>query len=160
MGTRGFVGFKIDGKTKGMYNHFDSYPEGLGKHVRDFCLQVPDWNALRATFDDVEVIDQDSTPTLAHQEMMKPFTNLNVSNQSPEDWYCLFRNLQGADILGALASGQISIIPDNEPFNDEYTYIIDFDGMELVGYDSQNEFYRHPLNDLPEMEMENSEGEL
>lgn len=33
MSTRGLVGHTIDGKTYGTYNHFDSYPEGLGKGV-------------------------------------------------------------------------------------------------------------------------------
>lgn len=33
MGTRGFVGFVIDGQEKIGYNHFDSYPDGLGVDV-------------------------------------------------------------------------------------------------------------------------------
>jgi len=33
MGTRGFVGFKKDGEIKGWYNHYDSYPEHLGRVV-------------------------------------------------------------------------------------------------------------------------------
>lgn len=34
MGTRGFVGFKDDnGDIHGWYNHFDSYPDGLGQQV-------------------------------------------------------------------------------------------------------------------------------
>ncbi len=35
MGTRGFVGFKKDGEIKGWYNHYDSYPEHLGRLVVD-----------------------------------------------------------------------------------------------------------------------------
>ena len=38
MGTRGFVGFKQKGIIKGWYNHFDSYPSGLGEEVVEkFC---------------------------------------------------------------------------------------------------------------------------
>ena len=34
MGTRGLVGFvRKDGSKKGAYNHFDSYPEGLGLKI-------------------------------------------------------------------------------------------------------------------------------
>lgn len=37
MGTRGAYGFYKDGQNKLTYNHFDSYPEGLGNTVVDFC---------------------------------------------------------------------------------------------------------------------------
>jgi hypothetical protein len=33
MGTRGALIFRIDGQDKVIYNHFDSYPSGLGKSV-------------------------------------------------------------------------------------------------------------------------------
>lgn len=33
MGTRGFICFVIDAKEKTAYNHYDSYPDGLGLHV-------------------------------------------------------------------------------------------------------------------------------
>ena len=34
MGTRGAYGFRINDKDKVTYNHFDSYPDGFGKHNR------------------------------------------------------------------------------------------------------------------------------
>lgn len=33
MGTRGVVGWKTETGWRGVYNHWDSYPTGLGKHV-------------------------------------------------------------------------------------------------------------------------------
>jgi hypothetical protein len=33
MGTRGFVGYKKGNVINGWYNHYDSYPEGLGRVV-------------------------------------------------------------------------------------------------------------------------------
>lgn len=33
MGTRGMYGFYRNGVTKATYNHFDSYPEWLGKKL-------------------------------------------------------------------------------------------------------------------------------
>ena len=33
MGTRGLLGFIIKGKKKGSYNHWDSYPSGLGMEI-------------------------------------------------------------------------------------------------------------------------------
>lgn len=35
MGTRGTWGFVADGDEKLTYNHFDSYPDGLGVDVLD-----------------------------------------------------------------------------------------------------------------------------
>jgi hypothetical protein len=40
MGTRGLIGFIIKGVKKGAYNHWDSYPEGLGNAVVDFILSL------------------------------------------------------------------------------------------------------------------------
>lgn len=36
MGTRGFIGLIIAGKRHAVYNHFDSYPDGLGRDVVRF----------------------------------------------------------------------------------------------------------------------------
>jgi hypothetical protein len=33
MGTRGLLGFIIKGKKNGTYNHYDSYPTGLGNNI-------------------------------------------------------------------------------------------------------------------------------
>ncbi|SVD17359.1 uncharacterized protein METZ01_LOCUS370213, partial [marine metagenome] len=33
MGTRGAIGFTIDGQNKLTYNHMDSYPEWLGARI-------------------------------------------------------------------------------------------------------------------------------
>lgn len=41
MGTRGCVGVYIEGKQwRGVYNHYDSYPEGLGKEVFEHLQTV------------------------------------------------------------------------------------------------------------------------
>lgn len=38
MGTRGLLGFIISGRRHASYNHFDSYPSGLGAQVAKFIL--------------------------------------------------------------------------------------------------------------------------
>lgn len=38
MGTRGLLGFIIAGRRRASYNHFDSYPSGLGAQVAKFIL--------------------------------------------------------------------------------------------------------------------------
>ena len=40
MGTRGAYGFKSQNKIKVIYNHFDSYPSGLGEDVVNFIQRV------------------------------------------------------------------------------------------------------------------------
>ena len=40
MGTRGLIGFIIKGKRRATYNHFDSYPEGMGNDVIRFILSL------------------------------------------------------------------------------------------------------------------------
>jgi hypothetical protein len=40
MGTCGLLGFIIKGKTNGSYNHFDSYPTGLGLDIIEFILSL------------------------------------------------------------------------------------------------------------------------
>ena len=36
MGTRGLYGFRKNGVDKVTYNHWDSYPDGLGKQILRF----------------------------------------------------------------------------------------------------------------------------
>lgn len=41
MGTRGLLGYiRKDGTRKGCYNHYDSYPSGLGKAIADFLRSL------------------------------------------------------------------------------------------------------------------------
>lgn len=42
MGTRGKIGFVQKGVRKGVYNHFDSYPSGLGDDIIKFILNHTD----------------------------------------------------------------------------------------------------------------------
>lgn len=62
MGTRGAVGFHVDGKTFVTYNHFDSYPAGLGDHVvadlRELIGDL-DIDGLREKVRYIEAVDTD-----------------------------------------------------------------------------------------------------
>jgi hypothetical protein len=40
MGTRGLLGFIIQARRHGIYNHWDSYPSALGKIMVDFLLSL------------------------------------------------------------------------------------------------------------------------
>lgn len=107
MGTRGCFGVRVDGKDKLMYNHFDSYPSGLGK---DFVDQVKKLvkkqgiKAIRKKASDMRVVDGDQKPTPADIHLYQKYSNTGVGEQSLEDWYCLLRNLQG-DLEKCLDAG-------------------------------------------------------
>ncbi len=94
MGTRGALGFHKNGEDKVTYNHFDSYPSHLGKHVLEFIKNVSVEDMERA-YDRIELVDWDSEPTEAQVVECMKFLELGVSGQSPKDWYCLLRNAQG-----------------------------------------------------------------
>ena len=40
MGTHGLLAFVVNGRTKGVYNHYDSYPTGLGHEIIKFILSI------------------------------------------------------------------------------------------------------------------------
>jgi hypothetical protein len=143
MGTRGLYGFYRDGVTKATYNHYDSYPEGLGAVIVDF-LRSTSIHELNRIFDNIILIDEHSKPTEEQIENCAPFTNLGVSNQSTDDWYCLLRNAQGG--LDAYKEGLKYMIDSQGFIQDslfcEYAYIINLDDNVLEIYEG---FQKEPV---------------
>ena len=142
MSTRGLYGIRKNGIDKLTYNHFDSYPEGLGKKVVKFCLGN-DEKTLHKFFDLIEVVDGNDAPT---KEQVEYCTSLGlddtgVGEQSLYDWYCLIRNLQGDFCLyQKLVEGhnRIYMIDGIDFIKDslwcEYAYIINLDDNVLEFY--------------------------
>lgn len=61
MSTRGLLGHKIDGVVRGMYNHYGSYPEGLGVEVFKLIRDM-DWDIFKDRLQELHynsVIDRD-----------------------------------------------------------------------------------------------------
>lgn len=56
MGTRGAVGIRLGGIDKIGYNHYDSYPDGLGKEVIMY-LKCKSVDMLKRVFDEIELDD-------------------------------------------------------------------------------------------------------
>src|SRR5271169_1739417 len=110
MGTRGAYGFIVDEVEKVTYNHFDSYPSGLGKDILTF-LSGKDLNLLKENAQKIQMVDERSVPTKEQIAVCKNFTDLGVSSQSENDWYCLLREAQGS--LEPYMSG-LSIMVDNK----------------------------------------------
>ncbi len=134
MGTRGACGFLKDGKLKVAYNHFDSYPDHLGADILEFVRAHTNERMVEMC-DGIELIDEDKPPTPEQKKQCAGTTDLKVSNQSDDDWYCLLRHAQGD--LAAYAN--VGFMPDAEGFlNDslfcEYAYIINLDDSVLEVY--------------------------
>lgn len=145
MGTRGVFGVHVNGNSKLMYNHFDSYPSGLGVAVlRDIKRLVKEkglnWLKERALA--VQQIDENETPTDEQIALFAPYTDLEVSEQSVKDWYCLLRGLQGelAKVLevGYMTDGNNFI---HDSLFCEWGYVLNLDDNKLEVYKG---FQHHP----------------
>lgn len=138
MGTRGLYGFRKNEQDKTSYNHFDSYPEGLGADVLKF-IQNHSIAEMNKFYDRIIMVNEDATPTDEQKENCRKngFVNLNVSNQSENDWYCLLRNVQG--YLEDLYKCEFPYMIDDSDFIKdslfcEYAYIINLDTNVLEFY--------------------------
>lgn len=179
MGTRGAIGFKLDQKEVIFYNHWDSYPDGLGQDMVDYVRSVSDWNAIRDQVTAFEAVDRDQKPTAEQKAWAHKLgtVNLSVSERSENDWYCLTHAAQGDIALQLeLGFGELGNDFPRDSLFCEYAYIINLDTMELEFYEGFNEnreaegryargddedFARHgyagvrlvgeaPLDDIPE----------
>lgn len=135
MGTRSAIGFRIDGTDKLVYNHSDSYPDGLGADLIDQLGEMLKNPTLKEQARALVAIPEDYTPTPEDVERCKPYTNLGVSTRSLSDWYCLTREAQG-DLNALLVIGKFS------PYDEflisslfcEFAYIINLDENLLEFY--------------------------
>lgn len=154
MGTRGASGFKVNGQLKVMYNHYDSYPDGLGTEVVSFVRSVVEnkqVDQLIANAAKLILVDETSKPTDELIDKYTKFADQDVSTRRLDDWYVLLRDLQGDGILRKTLSGEVEHIMDGESFlRDslfcEYAYIINLDDRTLEFYKG---FQTTPQKDNP-----------
>ena len=96
MGTRGSLGFICENKEYLNYNHFDSYPSGLGQKILEFIAEInkkDGWIQFKENGKKVIPITEKITdPEI--QKRYEKYSNLSVSDKTIEDPYCLFRNIQ------------------------------------------------------------------
>lgn len=108
MGTRGAYGFRINGLDKVTYNHFDSYPDYLGRHVLEYIATTP-LPTIREVASGIVLVNEESKPTPELIQAYDKYSDIGVSEHSLQDWYCLLRKAQG-ELL---------------PFNDDLRHMID-----------------------------------
>lgn len=135
MGTRGVFGFHKNNVDKITYNHYDSYPSGLGNDVKKF-ISNHTMSDLNKIFKRIIMVTNEIPPTPEQIEECKKYCNLDVSEQSTSDWYCLTRDAQGNP--EAYAKDLKYMIDDHKFIEDslmcEWGYIINLDSERLEIY--------------------------
>ena len=157
MGTRGAVGFRANKQDKVTYNHFDSYPSGLGSDVISF-IRSHSFEDIQKAAQNIQMVDTSIEPTPQQIKDCAPWTDLSVSNQSTSDWYCLLRSAQGD--LGAYVQG-LKYMNDSKGFllNSlfcEYAYIINVDTKQLEFYTGFNKKARKTKGRYADKQPEDS----
>jgi hypothetical protein len=146
MGTRGFMGVVVDQQVKLTYNHFDSYPAGLGLDVLHYMRGVPN-EEIEITRSLAKLLAPvpETDPTDTDVKRLETWTDLHVGSRTPDgrpSWYQLLRRTQG-DIGAVLAAG---LYEDAGEFAAdslfcEWGYLIDLDAETFEVYEG---FQRAP----------------
>lgn len=144
MSTRGTLAVKIDGETKGSYNHSDSYPTWLGNRVLEFLRDADLDEVRRKARALVPVPDRE--PNMEEVARLKPYIDLGVSTRSTKEWYCVLRGTQG-DLAKILDAGLYEPFPVGD---DEYSYVVDLDAERLAIYRHDEKIVDLPFAELPE----------
>ncbi len=143
MGTRGAFGFHSEKKDKVSYSHYDSYPDGLGQDIMNF-IRHETLDSLKEIGARIQMVSSDSKPTPQQINECQNWTDMSVSNQSTNDWYCLLRKSQGN--LDAFNHGLNYMLDSNDFLLDslfcEYAYIINIDNKTLEFYSGFNQMAR------------------
>lgn len=170
MGTRGYIGIKKDNVLKGMYNHFDSYPTGLGISVIEDINKIKKENRIKVlneTFDYIQLVNDDIEPTdqIIKECETAGVVNLGVSNQDLKDWYCLLRETQMN--FSIYLNKKIPYMLDGNDFLKdelfcEWAYIIDLDENLLKVYTDGDKIIRAKFNleELKTNDMKKLEKEI
>lgn len=135
MGTRGFVGFVVDGTEKISYNHWDSYPGGLGLDVLKW-LRQQDISEVREAAAKLRLVDNNEPATVKDIERVGTrYADRGVSTGKLSEWYVLLRETQGnpAAILDAGVMIDGSDFPYDSLFC-KYGYLIDLDQQTFEVY--------------------------
>lgn len=133
MGTRGLVGFVVDDTVKASYNHFDSYPNGLGLDVVKFVQGIANVSEVFEKAQAITLVSEDAEPT---PEQVQQITGQSKPDAAVGgDWYTWLRDAQGnlAEYL------LIGFMIDNKAFGYaslfcEWGYLVNLDNKTVEVY--------------------------
>lgn len=137
MSTRGVYGFRKDGMDKLSYNHFDSYPGGLGMTMAGFAGSY-NMETLCKLFDKIRLVPELEKPTPEEwQECAAvPFLWEGKTQKPLEDtgWYGILHRAMGKPryLIEAMECGVTPFMLDSNAFIKdslfcEHGYIINLD---------------------------------
>jgi hypothetical protein len=135
MGTRGTITVTFKGRSFRIYNHWDSYPSGLGLQLLKELIELfktMTLEQMREAMSKMVIIEERDDgkgprePTPEEIKKLAPYTNLGVSERSTRDWYCLLRGCQGSIKLTLEAGYALS-----HDGGEEYNYVVDLDNAKL-----------------------------
>ncbi len=141
MGTRGAWGFIKNGEEKVTYNHFDSYPDGLGQQVIDFAGKFA--LILNEIYDRIELVNESNKPSSLEWKHCKEIGSVRMNVGTPDDldWYKALRNAQsdGIELYGKglkyMSDGKSFVL---DSLFCEFAYIINLDTNVLEVYKGFN----------------------
>ena len=149
MGTRGAIGFIVNGEEKVSYNHMDSYPSYLGKELLKDLTTISDLNILHENVRRISMVDASDVPELSPEEIanLKEFTNTSVGQG--DDWYSILRESQGSIQPYCRQENPLRYMNDAKGFLYdslfcEYAYIINLDTNMVEFYRGFNEHWDAP----------------
>ena len=142
MGTRGAYGFRVDGKDKVTYNHYDSYPYGLGIDILQYISNTP-LEKINQVAKKIIMVDSDNKATVKEQKRYMNNADFSVSSKDPKEWYVLLRNTQGNLSVYNEDEGNVEHMIDSQSFLldslfCEYAYIINVDSGMFEYYEGFN----------------------
>jgi len=129
MGTRGVFGYIIGKKKYITYVHYDANML-YDILIRELYLLLNKFGSievLQTEFEKIKIVDDVDYPTIEDKEKCKYFTDLEMSSQTTNDWYCLLRGCQSS-FINLLEAGYIKT--QEEEYG--YVVILDFDKKVLV----------------------------
>lgn len=129
MGTRGLIGFIIKGVRKGAYNHFDSYPEGLGNDIVKFILALRKEDIIKMQ----TLVEAVSTRCSAIRRL--PGTLADPPPQLVWVTEIDSSTTHNRDLLQRVWEGQKEVVDATDFLYDgmfcEYAYFVDFDKRRI-----------------------------
>ena len=137
MGTRGLFGLRYDGIDKVTYNHYDSYPGGLGcdllAELRQFSIRD-----MLAAFKRIKLVGQGDKPSAKDVKRYAEHTDLEVNTKAADNWYNVLRECQGT-LIPWVTGGVGHMIGGDDFIRDslfcEWAFIVNLDSGKLEVYE-------------------------